>query len=183
MGTKCHKYIQSDAHRLTDISTVPWPFRDDTWLLTRPIFGSQHPQVFFCRLCGWAKETKEHKGCGGTTCPGSHSPLDFQHGPLKWPFWKSMQPDFRWKQNLSKPSFQMWSHMRLQQYLVLKGAGRLQQFFIFAIMKPGWPTHRWCLSKQWNRRSEGNLGKKSQYIQRPNQFFMFWGVDHLQRCG
>lgn len=49
MGTKCHKYIQSDAHRLTDISTVPWlpwPFGDDTWLLTRPIFGSQHPRVF-----------------------------------------------------------------------------------------------------------------------------------------
>lgn len=57
---------------------------------------------FFCRLCGWAKETKEHKGCGGTTCPGSHSPLDFQNGPLKWPFWKSMQPDFRWKQKVVK---------------------------------------------------------------------------------
>lgn len=83
----------------------------------------------FCRLCGWAKETKEHKGCGGTTCPGSHSPLDFQNGPLKWPFWKSMQPDFRWKQNLSKPSFQMWSHMRLQQYLVASGSREVAAVF------------------------------------------------------
>lgn len=40
-----------------------------------------------------------------------------------------MQPDFRWKQNLSKPSFQMWSHMRLQQYLVASGSREVAAVF------------------------------------------------------
>lgn len=129
--------------------------------------------------------------------------------------WANCEVMFK-KKLTTKPSFQMWSHMRLQQYLA--GAQQYSTMFlrysveqcqpngvpqlfldvflpqplqvrqqVSLCISTGWVdltvdqftlvtssvskccpnlqprpqlrTHRWCLTKRWNRRSEANLGE------------------------